>query len=298
MSSENNNLPLVSIIIASYNHSKYIRESIISVINQTYKNIELIIIDDASTDNSIEVIEEMSKIFPAKLILNTKNLGLNHSITKALSICHGEYVCLLASDDYIDIHKLELQVDYLQKTKKKGVYSNGYQVFENTTRLIKLQAFETEYRKNNALKFLYSQDFGCPLLQSALFEIEVFKETIEIRQNYKSDDWAFAIKIFEQYNIGYFNTPLFYYRIHDTNTHKNYWNTLSMRLEVATKLVPIKYRQVSISNIFLSHGNYLLSDNSFLLAFKFHLSSILFNFSFLSILSMVKTLLSNLFKKK
>ena len=90
----------VSIIMPSYNYAMYIRQAIESVLNQTYQNWDLIIIDDASTDYSLNVINEyVKKDSRIKLIINEKNLGLAGTLKKAIDFADGEWIAFLESDD-------------------------------------------------------------------------------------------------------------------------------------------------------------------------------------------------------
>ena len=91
---------LVSVIITSYNYQQYIKDTINSVKNQTFKDWELIVIDDASTDSSVEIIKETAQNDSRiKLIVNSENLGLKKSIQKALENAAGEWIAFLESDD-------------------------------------------------------------------------------------------------------------------------------------------------------------------------------------------------------
>ena len=102
---------LISIITTSYNYADYISETIESVINQTYKNWELIVIDDASSDNSVEIIDRYAKNDSRiKLIINNKNLGLAKSIQKALNYTNGNWIAFLESDDIFTPESLEEKV--------------------------------------------------------------------------------------------------------------------------------------------------------------------------------------------
>lgn len=95
-------LPLVSIICHCYNHASFVEECLNSVINQSYKNIELIIVDDCSNDNSIEVIENWLKKNPeVQFIKNPKNLGITKSFNNATEFCNGEFIIDLAADDVL-----------------------------------------------------------------------------------------------------------------------------------------------------------------------------------------------------
>jgi glycosyltransferase involved in cell wall biosynthesis len=104
--------PLVSIIVASYNYEKYIGQTIQSVLSQTYPNWELIISDDCSTDNSVEIIRSFSDDRITLLTTDT-NTGGRH-VAEAYAISKGEYLCSLDSDDFIAPDKIEKQLRFLE----------------------------------------------------------------------------------------------------------------------------------------------------------------------------------------
>lgn len=96
-------MPKVSIIIPNYNNAKYLDRCIRSAINQIYNNIEVICVDDKSTDNSVEILKAYEKVNPNfKLILLEENAGVSNARNEALKICTGDYVGFLDSDDYIE----------------------------------------------------------------------------------------------------------------------------------------------------------------------------------------------------
>ena len=108
---------LVSVLIPAYNHEKYVQEAIKSIINQTYQNIELIIIDDGSKDNSWQKIQEMKveceKRF-VRVVFKTKiNEGTTHTLNQLLNEAQGEYVYIIASDDIAKSGAIEKEVDFL-----------------------------------------------------------------------------------------------------------------------------------------------------------------------------------------
>ncbi len=290
-------MSLVTVIIASYNHSAYIGKSIASVVKQTYKPVQIIVIDDCSSDDSANIISELRKKYDFLFLQNDTNLGLNTSIIKALQYAEGDYIGLLASDDYIHPDKLFLQVNYLVEKNKDAVYSNGFEVRDSNILPINLNNFNKAYQKNKGYKYLCQYDFGAPLLQSGLFKKEVFADSIAIRKEFKSDDWAFAIKVFRDFNTGFLNQPLFYYRIHPTNTHKNYWITFPMRIDVVSRLIPDVFKTRALSNIFLSQGTYLLQDNRYLSAFRFFAAAMFMNFSISSAILMMKSIAFKIVKR-
>lgn len=112
-------MPKVSVIIPNFNNEKYIEEAIKSVQNQSLKDIEIIIIDDCSTDDSLNIIQNIAKSDSRiKIIQNQKNLGAGLSRNAGLDIATGEFIKFLDSDDTMDLDVLETMYDIAQETKK------------------------------------------------------------------------------------------------------------------------------------------------------------------------------------
>ncbi len=108
--------PIVSVVMPAYNAEKYIVEAILSILNQTYSNLELIIVDDASTDETYSVI----KSFTDKRIVlerNENNKGIAFSTNRAIEIAKGNYIALMDDDDIAFPRRLEYQIDYLENHK-------------------------------------------------------------------------------------------------------------------------------------------------------------------------------------
>lgn len=124
-------MPLVSIITPSYNSEKYISETINSVINQTYQNWEMIIIDDSSIDNSLNIIEIFSKTnLKIKLLYNLERQGVAQSRNKGIEAANGEYIAFLDSDDIWLSEKLEKQVQLMQSKNILMSYC-GYKIMDD-----------------------------------------------------------------------------------------------------------------------------------------------------------------------
>lgn len=107
------NLPLVSVIALCYNQEKYLEETLDSIINQSYQNIELIITDDCSTDDSIKEIEQWinKNNVKCKLIKNKKNIGICKSLNNSIKATHGEYISIIACDDVLLPNKIKNQIE-------------------------------------------------------------------------------------------------------------------------------------------------------------------------------------------
>lgn len=107
---------LVSVIIPAFNVAGYIREAVYSVLNQTHTGIEIIVVDDHSSDSTFEILKELQKEIPEKLVLlqNPENKGASHSRNKGLAIANGEYIQFLDADDLLLPQKIESQISKVQ----------------------------------------------------------------------------------------------------------------------------------------------------------------------------------------
>ncbi|CAH8282811.1 hypothetical protein EV196_101661 [Mariniflexile fucanivorans] len=131
--------PLVSIITPLFNSEAFISETINSVINQTYKNWELLLIDDCSTDKTIEIAHQFVLKFPnIKLIKNDKNLGAAITRNKGIEASQGTYIAFLDGDDVWKPEKLEKQIAYMQAENCDVCFSGYEQIDEAGKPLNKL----------------------------------------------------------------------------------------------------------------------------------------------------------------
>jgi len=121
--------PLVSVIIPLYNGKQYIYEAVNSMLNQTYQNIEIIIIDDGSTDEGGTVVNNIDspKII---YIMNEKNIGVSASRNKGLDLAKGTYIALMDADDISMPTRIEKQVSFLENNTEYGVVSGHYEQFK------------------------------------------------------------------------------------------------------------------------------------------------------------------------
>ena len=195
--------PRISIIIPIYNVNKYLRECIDSIINQTLKNIEIICVNDGSTDNSLEIIKEY--IYDNRIIIiNKNNSGYGDSMNQGLNIASGEYIGIVESDDFIDINMFE----NLYKLTKKGdidiIRSNFYLYWEKN----KKEALNFKILKN-----LYNKIFNPMELQN-IFLVQpsiwagIYKKLFLIKNN---------IKFLTTPGASYQDTSFFYKTLYKAN---------------------------------------------------------------------------------
>lgn len=164
-------MPLVTIIIPVYNTEKYLRQCLDSVVNQTYRHIEIIIINDCSPDNSKEIIETYAKNHQnIKVINNPINLGLSEARNIGLNIAQGDYIYFVDSDDWIELNTIEKMVDLAQwynvslvEAKHKMVFTSKEPIVNNQIQTIKRENLEREKEKiitrpGNVWNKLYDHD--------------------------------------------------------------------------------------------------------------------------------------------
>lgn len=126
---DSNVKPLISVLMPVYNCSKYIHSSTTSILNQTFSDIELIIIDDCSTDNTVDII----KTFNDKrivLIVKQKNSGITNSLNYALDIAKGKYIARMDGDDISNIDRLEKQYEFMEGHPDVVLCGGGYEVIK------------------------------------------------------------------------------------------------------------------------------------------------------------------------
>ncbi|WP_370477441.1 glycosyltransferase family 2 protein [Tamlana flava] len=179
----NHNAPLVSVITACYNSEKHISEAINSVLNQTYQNWEMLLVDDCSSDNTIFVIEKFQKKDARiKLFQLTKNSGAGITRNKAIKEAQGRFIAFLDSDDRWLPQKLERQIDFMLKNEYRLSHT-AYEIIENsgksTNKIINPKAVL------NYQDMLYSNKIGC---LTAIFDQsklgKVYLPIIRKRQDY------------------------------------------------------------------------------------------------------------------
>lgn len=210
--------PLVSIIMCTWNSDKYISEAINSVLNQTYGNWELIIINDASSDNTKDIISKYITANNEIIYLENKiNLWVSISRNKWIELSKWKYIAILDSDDIWFPNKLEKQIEFLEKNNDYWlVWTNVIRIDENGNSLWKFVKKETDtaIRKNLifANQFCHSSIL---FRKSALDQVGFYDEKIPLSEDY--DLFLRIWTVSKLYNIQEYLTK---YRIHDSNISK------------------------------------------------------------------------------
>lgn len=271
----------VSIIIPLYNGEPFIEATIHSVLEQTHQNIEIIILDDGSSDNSAEIVQTINDD-RIHYILNETNLGLNKNIKKGIELATGEYICILGHDDLYVKDKLEKQITYIEENNLDGVYAACFILDKDGTVSEHLcNDFDQKVKNKDRtlINDIYIPDYKVtlPMSQSALFKSVVLKELNPLRDKVRLDDWPILVKAFENYNMGFINEPMFYWRQHDNNMHKNIWYNITISVEALLEVIPEEMRLLCFANNINFMSGHFASHRDTKTALKLCLASFCLN---------------------
>lgn len=126
------NQPLVSILMPCYNVEKYVEESLNSILNQTYRNMEIVVINDCSTDSTGEILERMAQQDSRiRLISNEENLKLIKTLNKGIKLCKGDYIARMDADDISLPARIEKEVRFLESHKDHDIVSTQFYAFRS-----------------------------------------------------------------------------------------------------------------------------------------------------------------------
>lgn len=197
----------VSIIIPCFNQDKYVGEAIYSALNQTYNNVEIVIINDASTDNSKKVITDFALKYPNIVFLNNEeNRGVVYSRNTAIDTASGEYILPLDADDKIDPTYVEKAVEILENNPEIGFVYCNVERFGSKIKKWRNTDFEES-------KFLFGEH---AITCASLFRKSDFERLGKYKQymTYGYEDWDLWLTFYENglkpYKI---QQTLFYYRL-------------------------------------------------------------------------------------
>lgn len=208
----------VTVIVPSYNHEKYIKQCIESIMTQSYANLSLIVIDDGSTDRSPDIIKELQSTYSFKFI-SQKNKGLIPTLNLVLKTEDiKKYVCLVASDDYWPKDKTSIQVEFMENHPECYLSFGNYIEVDSSGNI--LEKIKCTPPKNYFFQeMLLSNYIPAP---TVMIRTSVFTEVGYFEPNFRIEDWHMWLKILKAHpHQGYINQTLAFYRIHQGNFHKN-----------------------------------------------------------------------------
>jgi glycosyltransferase involved in cell wall biosynthesis len=240
--------PLVSIIVASYNHSRFLDERIRSLLAQTYKNFEIIVIDDKSTDDSASVISKYLGDSKIRVVQNPENTGWINVSNQGFRESKGELLLFANCDDSCSTTLVAELVSFFQNNKEIGLaFSRSWLIDDNGVKLSDdFAGREARFRKicthdliiNQALmKRFLMRSCVIPNLSATLISKEAFARSGGFLPDYKvCADWDFYFRLIENYPVGYIAQPLNNFRQH-RNTIRSATGEFKLNQEILNLLL-------------------------------------------------------------
>lgn len=261
-----NNTPLVSLVIITMNHEKFIEQACMSAISQTYPNYEIILLDNASKDQTFKNAEKILSQFGQhyKMIRNTESFGVAKNINIAVSETSGEYISLLSGDDWYTEDSLAEKVSYIQKNPVDFVLSDGYKYYQDEDKTTDAYAPKEKRHIMDSLHNFFHENVS----ENRTANVGTFvKRELLVKypfdESINTEDWDMNLRLTSQgYKIGFIDKKLFYYRILSTSLSRNW------------KLMKDSYEKVTHKYI-----DYIKSDQE--LYKKYRLKLIHFNYEIL-----------------
>lgn len=240
----------VSVIVPAYNCSRFISDSVKSLLNQTYKNFEIIIVNDGSTDNTEKIIKDLQKDNPSVIYIYQENKGVSEARNRGIKEASGKYIVFMDSDDEVDSHWIERLV-YDISTNNTEIAVCGYYVKHRDTQKIdsKNTFSKCITERNEFIDRIFIHRDILPAIWNKIFLTDIIREyNIQFDKRYTvGEDLLFLVKYCLHINKAYIDSePLYIYYINSSgamqahNTNKDFkesWLTEWYSVNTAEKLL-------------------------------------------------------------
>ncbi|WP_009632266.1 glycosyltransferase [Synechocystis sp. PCC 7509] len=220
--------PLVSVIIPAFNSEKTIQETIESVLNQTWKNLELIVVNDGSQDATLDVIASIKD--PRLTVLSYPNSGVSASRNRGISQAKGEFISFLDADDLWTLDKLETQLKALQDNPQAGVAYSWTDHIDDNSKLLRAGAH-----------YIINGDVYAELLKSnfvangsnILVRAQALREIGGFNQSFTpAEDWDMYLRLASRYHFVAVPSAQILYRIISTSASSNVFKMEAVSLQI------------------------------------------------------------------
>lgn len=218
--------PLVTIYITNRNYGAYLEKAICSALNQTYKKIEVIIIDDSSNDNSYEILKKFKENKKVKIINNNKKKGLVKSSLKAIKISKGDFILRLDADDFLDHNAIQLMINEFKNNRNNGLIFCDYYYVNKKSKIS--SRFKYIHKKNYNLMDTPAHG-ACSLINKKNYlKIGGYNDLFDRQDGY----YLWILMNLNNLKILHLKKPLFYYRKHGKNLSNDKLKILKTRLKI------------------------------------------------------------------
>lgn len=257
--------PRVSVCIPAYNHEQFLIQTVESIWNNGYPNVEIVVIDDCSTDKTYENLKLLVERSPVPLIArqNERNIGPARTLNRCTNIATGEFLVLFSSDDWFLAGRLKKQVDFLCNNQHvEIVYSNGTIGNPADESGQKIHGDEIIAILNKSSHDIYEHLLTHKnriFLQTAMVRKSAFLAAGGFDDGMIADDWVFNIRIFRWLQSSrrhaFLDIDAFSYRLHPQQCTRNYERQFLAKFQVVEQYTPPQYQIEALTNII---GDFLL----------------------------------------
>lgn len=197
----------VTIGIPFYNAEKYLQDAILSVVNQTYKNWNLILLDDGSTDRSLEIAKTFAN-HKISIVSDGENRGLVYRLNQLTELADGAFYSRMDADDIMHFKRIEKQVDFLQRDSTLDVVGSSYYAIDGNNHIV--GSWEAKSQPENAVEILRN---GCFAHPSVTGRLEWFKNNKYDRNWERMEDLELWLRTFSNSKFRNIDEPLLFYRV-------------------------------------------------------------------------------------
>lgn len=234
---------MLSVIVAAYNVEKYIEKCINSLVNQTYKNLEILVVNDGSTDNTKEIIEKYEKKYKNLKLLNKENGGLSSARNFGLKNTKKKYVTFVDGDDYLDLNTYEIVMKKIEKEQTDLGIFNFKKIFPQ--KMVNSKLSEEIY-KNNFLKQLFSKSAEIDIVVwNKIFKTDIIlKNKIYFKNRAYFEDTGFIFRyLYFVKNVSLINLPLYNYVQRENSITKKFNPIIISSCENTYKIIKEFYKK-------------------------------------------------------
>ena len=227
---------LVSVVITNYNNGRFIEECLNSILNQTYKEIEIIVVDDGSTDSSEHIIQKWEKENLSRFNIKDmlyyiklpRNIGFAGALNLGFFMAKGEYIAVQDADDISHERRIEKQVNFLKNNNKISVVGTNYVAFEDGNFNKQTKNLWLKYGLNN-IKESYSRGNHCVCHGTILFRAEIFdKLGGPTRRLVGAEDYEVISKFIGE-GVDNIREVLYYYRAHPKQRSRKFYSKKKLK---------------------------------------------------------------------
>lgn len=214
---------MISIIISVYNVEKYLEECLYSIFNQTYNNIEIILVNDGSTDNSLNIINKYREKYSNIVYIEQENKGLSEARNLGLRVAKGDYILYIDSDDYIDLNMLQLMIDKIKKDNSDMVIIGHTEFYDDINgKDVNIYLDIDEKKIYTGIEVAHMM-LECKIMGVAWNKLYKKEKLIDDNFIFESgrytQDWYPTFRHISTLNkISFVNKPLYKYRLRSTST--------------------------------------------------------------------------------